>query len=126
MIALLDTTIIVDLLRNFAPAEIWLEQQSKVEFGIPRIVWLEILEGVGSKVDQAIALRLLRRFEVVETIPDDGIWASTALISIGLAVRFDGYDCMIAAVSHRLHLPLYTRNLKHFKPLIGDLAVTPY
>jgi hypothetical protein len=29
-------------------------------------------------------------------------------------------------VAHRLQQPLYTRNLKHFKPLLAALTVTPY
>jgi predicted nucleic acid-binding protein len=35
-------------------------------------------------------------------------------------------DCLIASVSYRLQVPLYTRNLKHFTPLLGALAQTPY
>ena len=35
-------------------------------------------------------------------------------------------DCLIAAPAFRLQLPLYTHNLKHFTPLLGDLAQKPY
>lgn len=35
-------------------------------------------------------------------------------------------DCLIAAPAQRLGVPLYTRNLKHFSPLLGDLAVMAY
>jgi predicted nucleic acid-binding protein len=35
-------------------------------------------------------------------------------------------DCLIASVSLCLQLPLYTRNLRHFTPLLGTLAVKPY
>lgn len=43
-----------------------------------------------------------------------------------LSQNVDMMDCLIAASVHRLGLPLYTRNLKHFLPLIGDLACKPY
>jgi hypothetical protein len=33
---------------------------------------------------------------------------------------------MNSAPSYRLQLPLYTRNLKHFAPLLGKLAQEPY
>lgn len=33
---------------------------------------------------------------------------------------------MMAAVAHRLQLPLFNRNMRHFSPLIGALAVKPY
>jgi hypothetical protein len=32
----------------------------------------------------------------------------------------------IAAPSYRLQVPLYTRSLKHFAPLLGRLAQQPY
>jgi predicted nucleic acid-binding protein len=35
-------------------------------------------------------------------------------------------DCLIASTAGRLGLPLFTRNLKHFVPLIDPLAQAPY
>lgn len=35
-------------------------------------------------------------------------------------------DSSIASVHPRLQLPLYTRNIKHFLPLISELAQQPY
>ena len=35
-------------------------------------------------------------------------------------------DLLITAAARRLALPLYTPNLKHFVPLLGDLARQPY
>ncbi len=35
-------------------------------------------------------------------------------------------DCLIAATSIRLNLPIYTSNLKHFRLLKGVTAITPY
>jgi len=35
-------------------------------------------------------------------------------------------DCLIAAAAFRLQVPLHTRNLKHFAPLLGELAQEPY
>jgi predicted nucleic acid-binding protein len=40
---LLDTSVVVDLLRQHPPAEQWLQQQGQL--GVTRIVWLEIIEG---------------------------------------------------------------------------------
>jgi predicted nucleic acid-binding protein len=124
--ALLDTSIVVDLLRGYLPATVWLEGQFSPQLAIPRPVWLEILSGAENKSKQQAALAMLRSFQVIEIDPDDGIWAAEKLINLGLAIRFGGYDCMIAAVAHRLQQPLYTRNLKHFKPLLAALTVTPY
>ncbi len=35
-------------------------------------------------------------------------------------------DCLVASVSHRLQVPLYTHNLRHFELLLGPLAQKPY
>jgi len=43
-------------------------------------------------------------------------------LSHGIAL----HDAMIASVSARLAVPLYTMNLKHFEPLPGVEAEKPY
>ncbi len=43
-----------------------------------------------------------------------------------LSHGLDSMDCLIASANHRLGIPLYTCNLKHFTPLLGDLAHKPY
>lgn len=50
---------------------------------------------------------------------------ATALIDSNI-VNVDAFDCLVAALSFRLQLPLYTRNLKYFAPLLGHLAQQPY
>jgi predicted nucleic acid-binding protein len=124
VIALVDTSIIVDLLRSYPTAEAWLKTQGQL--GVSRAVWIEILEGATNRQKQQIALKLLKRFDLVELTTEDIIWATQALMKYGLSHNVDGYDCMIAAASHRLQLPLYNRNMKHFTPLLGAQAVKPY
>lgn len=70
--ALVDTSIIVDLLRNYEPAKHWFVTQQ--DLVVSRVVWLEIIEGA----------------------------------------------------CHRLQVPILTRNLRHFTPLVGSLAQQPY
>lgn len=43
-----------------------------------------------------------------------------------LSHNVDALDCLIASVHPRLNMPLYTRNLKHFAPILGSLARLPY
>ncbi len=124
MTALVDTSIVVDLFRQYAPALNWLETQGQL--GVARPVWIEILEGVPNRTKQQAAIKLLKRFALVELTTEDVVHATQLLISYKLAYNIDGYDCMIAAVTHRLQLPLYTRNMKHFAPLVGALAIKPY
>ncbi len=122
--ALVDTSVIVDLLRGYPAAQAWYQAQQ--DLGVSRAVWLEILEGVQNRKAQADALKLLRRFQIEEIVTADVVWATERLGQLGLSHSVDAFDCMIAGVNQRLQLPLYTRNLKHFVPLIGSLSMRPY
>lgn len=122
--ALLDTAIVVDVLRRYPPAVAWLGQQGQL--GISTVVWLEIIEGASDRQAEQNALLLLRRFERVEMTTEDMDWAIRQLLRLHLSHGVDAMDCLIASVSQRMEIPLYTRNLKHFAPLVGDLARQPY
>lgn len=90
------------------------------------VVWLEVIEGATNKLDQKRAVQLLARFERVEVAPTDFDWAIRRALALRLSHNIDMMDCLIAASAHRLGLPLFTRNFKHFQPLIGQLAPKPY
>ena len=122
--ALVDSSVLVDVLRGYDPAVNWLAEQGQL--AITPIVWLELLEGAPNKIGQQEAIKLLRRFEVVDLTPDDMQLAIKLLTRFGLSHNVDAFDCLIASVHLRLKLPLYTRNIKHFAPLIDELAVKPY
>jgi predicted nucleic acid-binding protein len=53
-------------------------------------------------------------------------WATEQLLRLKVSHGVDAFDCLIAAASHRLGVALYTRNLKHFQPLLAALAQSPY
>lgn len=125
MTGLLDTVVIVDLLRGHPPAVSWLKEQSE-PLGVSPVVWLEAIEGAASRLDQEKAVRLLSRFGRIEVAPSDFDWAIRESLTLRLSHNVDVMDCLIAASAKRLLLPLFTRNLKHFRPLIGPLAVRPY
>jgi predicted nucleic acid-binding protein len=122
--ALLDSSVLVDVLRGYEPAQTWLAGQNVL--GVTSMVWLEIIDGAQNKASQKHALSLLRRFNLVKTTDDDLAWAVEKLLLYGLSHHLGAFDCLIAAAPARLNIPLYTRNLKHFRPILGSLAVQPY
>jgi predicted nucleic acid-binding protein len=79
-----------------------------------------------SKKKQNFAIEILSDFKLVENTIEDTQWAVKSLIRVKLAYNVDALDSLIAAASYRLQIPLYTRNLKHFKPLLEELAQKPY
>lgn len=121
---LIDTNIIVDLLRGYTPTQVWIASLNKP--GISHIVYLEVIQGVSDKKAQRSALQLMKSFAFIEIMRTDFDWATQQLIKLGLGYGIDAFDCLIAAPAHRLQLPLYTRNMKHFAPLLGNLAQKPY
>jgi predicted nucleic acid-binding protein len=121
---LLDTAVLVDLLRSYEPSRDWLAGQPRL--GIVPIVWLEIIQGAENLRAQKRAVELLRHFERVDLEPADFDWAIGQALRLRLSHSVDVMDCVIAAAARRLDLPLYTRNLKHFEPMLGSLARKPY
>ncbi len=121
---LVDANVIIDELRKYPPAETWLQGQNYL--GISRAVYLEVIQGAVTKIEQRRAIKLMNRFQFIELIDADFKWATDQLIRFNLSHNIDAFDCLIAAPAHRLQLPLYTRNLKHFAPLLGNLAQQPY
>ncbi len=122
--SLLDTAILVDLIRKYPPAVAWIAAQSDV--GVSSAVWLELLQGAQDKADQQKALRLLSSFEQVAILQTDCDWAIANLVKYSLGYNVGALDCLIASANHRLQVPLYTRNLRHLTPLLGSLAQSPY
>jgi predicted nucleic acid-binding protein len=122
--SLLDTAILVDLVRKYPPAVAWISTQK--DLGVSSVVWLELLQGAQDKGDQQKALRLLTGFDRVEILQADFDWAIANLVRYGLGYHVSALDCLIASVNYRLQMPLYTRNLKHLVPLLGPLAQSPY
>lgn len=123
---LIDTGIIVDALRQYEPALDWLQKNRELIVGISPIVWMELIRGAENKALQNRAEKLLQRFEVVYPTPESMQWAMLQLKTYRLSDGIGMNDCLIAAPSHCLQVPLYTRNLKHFAPVLGELARQPY
>lgn len=124
--AIVETNVVVDLLRHYPPALTWLQRQNQSTLGITPIVWMEVIEGGPTKLRRLQTARSLSQFEMVYLTQSDLDWAMDAQMLYELSHGVGMMDCLIASVSHRLQLPLYTHNLKHFTPLLGDLAQKPY
>lgn len=123
--AMVDSSIIIDLLRKYPNANRWLAQQNDI-LGVNLYVWLEVIEGAQNKIDQQRAVKLLNSFDLVDIHAQDVNWAMAQLTRVNLSHNVDSFDCLIAASAQRHNILLYTRNIKHFRPLLGELAKVPY
>ncbi len=124
IIGLLDTTVIVHLLRRYAPALAWFDASKN--FAISSIAWMEVMIGVTSKKNMIDTRTFLSGFDLIYLTPTDQHWAQTQIERLRFSHHIDMNDCMVASVAHRLQVPLYTHNLKDMSPLLGHLAIRPY
>jgi len=126
MDALIDTNIVIDFYRGLASAGMWMQANSKLRIGISPYVWMEAIAGTQSKTTQAQMMQILKRFTILEFSQAELEWAKLKLLQFRPSHKVEFADCLIAASSSRLQIPLYTRNLKHMVPLLGTLAIEPY
>jgi hypothetical protein len=73
--AIVETTVIVDLLRNYALAEAWLRIQTLPSPSITPIIWMEVIGGGPTKIKRIQAAQLMQRFDMIDLLPADLNWA---------------------------------------------------
>lgn len=122
---IVDTTVILHYFRNNLTARTWVDNQ-RVRLSVTSISWLEVMEGATSKANQTECRNILNQFDLIYLTLSDQQWAMQQLERFQFSHHIGRSDCLIAAVAHRLQLPLYTHNLKHMTPLLGALANKPY
>lgn len=123
-VAFVDTTVLIDVLRNHPPSLTWANEQPRLR--VSSIVAMELIYGAQDKQEQGKCIQLLKRFDLIYLNETDHAWAFDNLLRLRLGLAIQISDCLIASVCHRLQVPLYTGNLKHMRPLLGELAIKPY
>ena len=130
---LLDTTILVDYLRRYAPAVSFVDSlmartsAREHERGVISFVTaLELYIGAGTKRDQEIVAYLLSRFRVIAAETDTALKSITIMKEYFLTSRIDLADCIIAATAGMHGYILLTRNMKHFSVVEGLRVEVPY
>jgi predicted nucleic acid-binding protein len=84
------------------------------------------MEGARDLRGQRAAIDVIQRFALIEFSQEIVERAAEMMLKWRLSHNIDAFDCLIAATAETQALPLLTRNLKHFRPLIGNLAKSPY
>jgi predicted nucleic acid-binding protein len=123
---ILDTDILIDLFHNLPPAVNWLATAHLTELAITPIAWMELVRGARTKQERQKILHFLLQFRIEHPLPDDNNWAMRQFALYFLSHGIGYEDVMIASVAVRLHVPLYTRNVKHFRALPHLLYQSPY
>lgn len=122
----LDTDVMIDVLRQYPPAVNWLDALGEEEITLPGFVVMELLQGCRNKEEQENVEKALRTYAVVWPSPEVCEQALSVFASSHLSHGIGLLDALIGQMAVSLHLPLYTFNQKHYAAVPGLKTVQPY
>ncbi|MCB9135076.1 MAG: type II toxin-antitoxin system VapC family toxin [Anaerolineales bacterium] len=123
---LLDSDIMIDLLRQHPPAVRWLESLGNEEIGLPGFVVMELLQGCRDKVEQQKVEKLLAGLATVWPGPETCEKALGVFALFHLSHSLGLLDALIGQTAVALDLPLQTFNRKHYAAVPHLQTVEPY
>ena len=121
---LLDTDVMVDILRGYEPAKEWLN--SVQEIGIPGFVAMELIQGCQNTKEQRQLEKALSGYPLY-WLDEDG--CNNALASFSahhLSDNIGLLDALIAETAIGANAELATFNVKHYRVLKGLRSLQPY
>jgi len=123
---LLDTDVMIDLLRQYPPAVAWLDSLGEEEIILPGFVVMELIQGCRNKAEQEKVERELGTYGVVWPSPETCNEALSVFTRYHLSHGLGILDALIGQMAVALGLPLYTFNQKHYAPIPNLKTVQPY
>ncbi|MCW1967857.1 MAG: type II toxin-antitoxin system VapC family toxin [Anaerolineae bacterium] len=123
---LIDTTILIDLLRGHAPALNWINQFTFNQRFISFVTVAELLLGVRNKQEQQLVLRELAGYQVLYLSSAGQQWSIDVFGQLRLSAGIGFLDCLIAACAYEHSLTLATLNVKHFRVISEIKLAKPY
>ncbi|MBV6400745.1 MAG: Ribonuclease VapC10 [Anaerolineales bacterium] len=121
---LLDTDVMVDILRGYEPAKEWLK--STQEIAVPGLVAMELLQGCQNAKEQRLLEKALSDYQLYWPNDDDCNRALTSYSSHHLSDNIGLLDALIAETAIGVDAELATFNIKHYRVLRGLKTIQPY
>jgi len=121
---LLDTDVMVDVLRGYEPAKEWLK--SVQDIGVPGLVAMELIQGCQNVKEQRQLERALSEYQLFWLSEEDCDRALTTFSSHHLSDNIGLLDALIAETTIGVNAELATFNVKHYRVLRGLRIVQPY
>lgn len=121
---LLDTDVMVDVLRGYESAKQWLE--SAEEVGLPGLVVMELLQGCENAKEQRQLEKSLSAYPLYWPSEEDCNRALTSFSSHHLSDNIGLLDALIAETAIGIRADLATFNVKHYRVLKGLKIIQPY
>jgi predicted nucleic acid-binding protein len=123
---LLDTDVMIDVLRGHPPAVAWISGSGVTPIELPGLVAMELLQGCRNLAEQQRLERQLQGFMLHWPTPDDCRRAMRDFGAYRLSRGLGLLDALIAHTAVGLGEPLATFNVKHFAVIAGLRTIQPY
>ncbi len=123
---LLDSDVMIDLMRQYSPAVAWLESIGDEEILLPGYVVMELLQGCENKTEQRLVEKILATFAVVWPDAETCNKAVEVFTGYHLSHNLGMLDALIGQTSVALGLPLHTFNRKHYAVIPELVVIEPY
>jgi len=123
---ILDTDVMIDVLRQHPPAIAWLNALGEEEIVLPGFVVMELIQGCRNKTEQQRVEKVLRGYVVIWPSPATCDEALTVFARFHLSHGLGLLDALIGQTAVALDLPLYTFNQKHYAAVPNLRTVQPY
>ncbi len=124
---LLDSDVLIDLLRKYPPAIAWFDAlQDDEELVAPGYVVMELIQGCQNKAEQERVQSELATCGVVWLSPTDCDKALEVFVAYRLSRNAGLLDVLIGQTAVALSIPLHTFNQRHYSFIPGIQTVQPY
>ena len=123
---LLDTDVMIDLLRRYSPAVAWLESLGDEELLLPGFVVMELLQGCRDKTEQEKLEKELQPYAITWPSPETCNEARSVFANTHLSHGLGLLDALVGQTAVALQVPLYTFNDKHYAAVPGLRTLQPY
>jgi hypothetical protein len=123
---LLDTDIMIDVLRTFPPAVAWLTSLGSTELLLPGFVVMELIQGCRNKSEQDQLLRDLGSYRTAWPSSNACDQALQDFARFRLSYSLGLLDALIAHTAIERGAPLHTFNQKHYAAIPALTTVQPY
>ena len=124
---LLDSDVMIDLLRQYPPATGWFDAlDDEEELLLPGYVVMELIQGCRNKVEQERLRRELATYGIVWPAPADCDESLDVLTEYHLSHNAGLLDVLIGQTAVALEVPLYTFNQKRYRFIPGLQTIQPY
>ena len=123
---LVDSDIMVDVLRRHPPAVDWLNSLGAEDIGIPGLVAMELLNGCRNRNEQQRVESALRPFVLYWPDAEDCARAFNDFAQYHLSHSIGLLDSLIAATAVGMSASLVTFNQKHYSVVSTLQIIQPY